>query len=76
MKIVWALLTQRMVNIWIKWNPLYKSSTDPVEEATEPAFNPSESHRIDLNVTFHMHWIKLFDSAHVKFYVYIMSKIK
>ena len=43
------------------------SSNESVEDASEPAFNSFESLRIDLDVTFHMHWIELFDSAHVKF---------
>ena len=38
--------------------------------ATESAFNSFVSHRIDLDVVFHMHQIELFDSAHVKFDVY------
>ena len=27
---------------WIKCNPLFESSTDPVEDATEPTFNSPE----------------------------------
>ena len=67
MKIVWAWLTQRMVNIWIKWNTLFSSLTDLVEDATEPSFSSFESRRIDLDVPFHMHRIELFDLAHAKF---------
>ena len=50
---------QRIVNIWIKRNILFASSTDLVEDATEPAFNSFESHTIDLDVAFHMHRIEL-----------------
>lgn len=55
-----------MVNIWIKLDTLFVSSTDPVEDATEPAFKSFELHQINLDVAFHMHQIELFDLAHVK----------
>ena len=53
--------------MWIKWNTLLASSTDPVEVANEYIqLIQSKSHWIDLDVAFHMHRIELFDSAHVK----------
>ena len=61
MKIVWARLTQRTVNILINWNNLFASSPGSF------AFYSFKSHRIDLDITFHMYRIELFDSTHVNF---------
>ena len=42
------------------------NETGTVEYSTELAFNSNLSNLIVLNVTFYMHLIRQFDSAHVK----------